>query len=272
MPTLTLADASGALTAALLGVVQGFTEFLPVSSSGHVALGAFFFGLEEPPLSLAIALHGGTLLATVVFLRADLRSLGASLRGGASAPRTFLSSQDGQTLLAIVIASIPTAVIGLLLRHWAEALSLLPWAIGACLLVSGLLVLSTRGREGARAVLPLGAAALLGLAQGLAVLPGISRSGTTIAVAMLLGLRGEAAFRFSFLLSLPAVTGAVLLELLGSDAMERLGAGALIGGAIAALSGYLALALLRRLVTEGRLALFAIYLFPIGLALIIWDF
>ena len=112
---------------------------------------------------------------------------------------------------------------------------------------------------------------LIGVAQGLAVLPGISRSGTTIAAAMLLGMRAPEAFRFSFLLSLPAVGGAVILQLAEPGALAELGAPALIAGSVALVTGYGALRLLRHVVMTGRLWIFAAYLVPAGLGLIVWS-
>jgi undecaprenyl-diphosphatase len=259
-------------TAAVLGGLQGATEFLPVSSSGHVALGAMLFGVsEEMPLALVVLLHFGTLVATVALFRADIVELTRRTVRGLAAPRAFFASEDGRLVAGIVVASVPTAVLGLFLEERVEAYARVPWVVGLCLLGSAAAVLSTRRGGGEREVLPLGHALLVGVAQGMAVLPGLSRSGATIAVAMLLGMTGPAAFRFSFLLSLPAVAGATVLSLRHPEQLAQLGLGALVGGLVSMGVGYLALLWLRRLVTRGRFWTFALYLVPLGAGLIAWQ-
>jgi len=271
MPSAAEPVAIGLGTALTLGALQGVTEFLPVSSSGHIAIGALLFGIHDPPLSLSIVLHAGTLLATLFLFRADVARLLADFTKGITRPREWLATESGQMSAGVVLASIPTAVIGLLLKDSVEAWQSVPWIVGVCLLVSAALVLTTRRGGGDRAVLPLAAALLVGIAQGIAVLPGISRSGTTIAVAMMLGMTGAAAFRFSFLLSLPAVLGAVLLELSKDGALASVGLPVWIGGAVATLVGVISLVFLRRLVDQGRFWAFALYLVPLGLAMIAWP-
>jgi undecaprenyl-diphosphatase len=259
-------------TAAVLGAIQGATEFLPVSSSGHVALGAMVFGVsEEMPLSMVVLLHFGTLIATVAVFRKDIAALTMAALTGARTPKTWLESDDGKLTAGIVVASIPTAIIGLLLESRVEAFSRVGWIVGLGLLGSALAVASTRRGGGSLDVLPLGRALIVGLAQGLAVMPGLSRSGTTIAVAMLLGLSGPAAFRFSFLLSLPAVAGATLLSLRHTDELRALGASGAVGGMVSLVVGTAALVWLRSIVKQGRFWAFAIYLVPVGLGLVGWH-
>ena len=259
------------VSAAILGALQGLTEFLPVSSSGHVAIGALLFGLEDPPLTLSVALHAGTLLATVLVFRRDLRCLLADAFAGLRRPKELLASPSGRTLAAVVVATLPTVAIALALRDRVEAWGQRPWIVGLCLLASAAAVLTTRYGHPTRDELSLPQALVVGVAQGLAVLPGLSRSGSTIAAAMLLGMRGPAAFRFSFLLSLPAVAGAVLLEIAHPDALNGLPTALWIGGAFAALVGLGALLALRNVVIQGRLWAFALYLVPVGLGLLAWD-
>ncbi|HEY8430188.1 MAG TPA: undecaprenyl-diphosphate phosphatase [Sandaracinaceae bacterium] len=260
------------LTAVVLGAVQGVTEFLPISSDGHIALGAMLFGVsDEMPLAMVVLLHVGTLVATVAVFWPDLVALAKSAASGARAPRAFLETDDGKLLLGIAAASVPTAVIGLVLEGRVEGWARVPWIVGACLLASACAVLSTR-RGGGRAEVPTAPQALLiGVAQGLAVMPGLSRSGSTIAVAMLLGMSGPAAFRFSFLLSLPAIFGATLLQARHTEELARLGAPALAGAATALVVGYVALRLLRAIVRQGRFWTFALYLIPLGLGILVWD-
>ncbi len=257
--------------AAVLGAVQGATEFLPVSSSGHVALSAMLFGVVDMPLAMVVLLHVGTLVATVALFRQDLVDLTAATAKGLAHPKDFLGTDQGRMVLGIVLATVPTGAMGLFLEPRVESFSQVPWIVGLCLLGSAAMVVSTRRGGGELAVLPIGKAVLVGIAQGLAVLPGLSRSGTTIAVAMALGMSGPAAFRFSFLLSLPAVAGAMVLELRHWDEIVALGPGAMVGGIMALLVGYLALRWLRALVDQGRFWVFALYLVPVGVGAIAWG-
>ena len=254
-----------------LGITQGVTEFLPISSDGHLALYGLLFHVRESSLVITVALHLGTLLATLIVFRADVTRMLAQLLASATAPRKLVETADGRLLLRIVVASVPTAVIGLLLEHAVEPLSKLPWAIGVGFLGSAVWVLSTRRRENGAEELSLGAAFLVGALQGLAVLPGLSRSASTIASAMALGLTPQAAFRFSFLLSLPAVAGAALLELGKPGVLAGLPAMAWIGAAVSFFTGIAALLLLRGVLARGRFWLFGLYLIPLGAAMVLWD-
>ncbi len=260
-------------SAAILGAVQGATEFLPVSSSGHVSLTAMLLGVSaDMPLSMVVLLHFGTLLATIAVFAKDLRRLTSSTWTGLrSGPREFLETDHGRIVVGVVLASVPTAAIGLTLESRVEAYSRVPWIVGLGLLVSAAAVVSTRRGGGERESLTLDKALIIGVVQGIAVLPGVTRSGTTIAVAMALGLSGPAAFRFSFLLSLPAVAGATLLSLRHTEELAALGAGGVIGGVVSALVGLAALVWLRELVNRGRFWTFALYLIPLGMGLVGWQ-
>jgi len=260
------------VAAVTLGVLQGITEFLPVSSSGHIAIGAMLFELRDPPLALSIVLHLGTLIATLALLGKDVWQLTGKTFAGLRAPRDFAASDEGKTVLGVILATVPTALIGLAMRDHVEAWQEVPWIVGVCLLVSAVAVLSTLRGGGERLTLGLGAAILVGVVQGLAVLPGVSRSGSTIACAMLLGMSGAAAFRFSFLLSLPAVAGACVLELSRPGALEALAPSVWIGGLVATVVGVASIVLLKRVVIQGRFWAFAIYLVPVGCLMIAWRF
>lgn len=260
-----------ALTAAGLGALQGLTEFLPVSSSGHVALGALLFGVPDMSLTMVVIVHAGTLVATLLVVGRDVGELSVEAARGLRRPREFLASDQGKIVNGVLVASVPTAVMGLLLEDRVEAWSHQPPIIGLFLLGSAVAVLTTLRGGGDRATLGMGAYFLIGIAQGLAVFPGLSRSGTTIAAGMLLGLSAPEAFRFSFLLSLPAVLGAVVLKLTEPGALAQLGVPALIAGVVALIVGYFALRVLRRVVVRGRFWAFALYLIPLGALLIAWD-
>jgi undecaprenyl-diphosphatase len=263
-----LSEGIDALTAAALGALQGLTEFLPVSSSGHVAVGAHFFGIRENSLALVILLHLGTLLATLILLRRDvadlLREAGAALRE----PSRLRSTADGRALVAIAIATVATGTLGLLLRDAAEAFAEDLRLVGYGFLVSASCLLASGFARGVRDEVTPTQALIVGLAQGIAVLPGISRSGVTIAIAMLLGIQGPASFRFSFLISLPAIAGAALFEASGADGLGSLGPAAWVGGFTAMVTGYVALVILRQIILVGRMWTFAIYLIPLGLLLV----
>lgn len=260
------------LVAVVLGALQGLTEFLPVSSSGHVAVGALLFGIPDMPLSMVVVVHVGTLLATLAVVGKDVFHLTAdAVKQLTQNPRGYMETDEGKTVVGVIAATLPTAVIGLLIKDRVEAFSHQPVAVGGFLLASAAIVWTTRGRHGKATTLTLKQAFLVGLAQGVAVLPGISRSGTTIAAAMALGLSGPQAFRFSFLLSLPAILGAVILQLGDPGALAALGQGAVIAGTVSAVVGVAALLLLRTMVAKGQLWVFALYLVPVGIALLLWP-
>jgi len=263
----TLSNGIDALTAAALGVLQGLTEFLPVSSSGHVAIGAQFFDIHENSLALVILLHLGTLLATILLLRGDIAELAMEGIAALREPSRFRSTPDGRTLVGIAIATLVTGVLGWTLRDAAEAFSEDLQLVGYGFLISAACLIASSLARGNQDEVSWRQALIVGLAQGMAVLPGVSRSGVTIAIAMLLGVQGAVSFRFSFLISLPAILGAALYEANGADGLGSLGPEAWIGGATAMVTGYVALVILRKIILVGRIWTFAIYLVPLGLYL-----
>ncbi|NIP80364.1 MAG: undecaprenyl-diphosphate phosphatase, partial [Gemmatimonadetes bacterium] len=195
--------------AVILGLVQGLTEFLPVSSSGHLVMAQTFLGVPAPGVFLEVALHVATLLSVMVVYRRKL----ADLAVGAA-------SRDPESLRYIgmlALATVPVAVLGFLFKDPIEAAFDTPHVTGFMLLVTGALLWSTTWGDVQRPHdTPRPRHALsMGLAQCLALLPGISRSGSTIATGLWTGLSGERAAEFSFLMSLPAIAGAAVLQ--GSD-------------------------------------------------------
>ncbi len=252
------------LTAALLGAIQGATEFLPVSSSGHVAVSARWFGAHDLGIAFTLLLHVGTLVATLLVVGKPAWSLVRRGLSGLMAPRAFMDDEEGREAIAVIAGTLPTAVVGLALAEAAEAAQRDLQLVGGFFLVTAALLLASRRLgQGSLDVLPPMHAALVGVAQGVAAFPGISRSGTTIAVAMALGLKPDAAFRFSFLLSLPAILGATLLK--GREGLDQADPMAIsIGALVAFIVGYVSLRLLRGVVSQGRLWSFALYLAPLG--------
>lgn len=265
--------------ALLLGIVQGLTEFLPVSSSGHLVIVRSLMGIQPAGMTFEVMVHFATLLAILVAFRGELVEL---VRAVARLPAWMLRREASngaddpylRLALLILLGSVPAGVAGLL---WKDAIGQLfqnPSVAAAMLLVTGLLLwVSDRVHWGSSELLQLRPwqALVTGVAQAAALVPGISRSGSTITVALFAGVRRDAAGRFSFLLAIPAIAGATLLE-----ARELLaGAGsvsgpALLAGAVAAgVSGYAAIHLLMGFVRSGRLRFFAYYTWLVGLV-VLW--
>ncbi len=275
----------GAWQAALLGLVQGVTEFLPVSSSGHLVVAEQALGLKTGgDVFFEVVLHTGTLLAVIAVYAKDLwRITGPTLRAlsllARGRPREATASPDARLGLFLILGTIPTGIIGVTLKDLFESLFANLLAVGVAFLLTGtLLFLSTRiaARRSAppreTGAMRWSDAVLIGTAQGIAITPGISRSGSTIAAALLLGLDRSLAARYSFLLSVPAILGALVLHLRhGLDPLSAADAGAFVTGFVAAaLSGILALRVLLRLVDRGRFSVFAYYLWPLGLTVLVW--
>lgn len=267
------------LTQALaLGALQGGTEFLPISSSGHLALAQNLMpGLTGSLLLFDVVVHLGTLLAIALLLRERIWRL---IRAGISflpgAGRVEARGVDRRWLALIAVGSLPTALLGLLLRGTTEAVLEQPPLVGAALLVTaGLLVTSERigRRTRNREALGVLDAALVGVAQGLAVIPGISRSGATVAAGLWRDARGDVAVEFSLLLSMPAVAGAALLVLIENGpelALADLGPLA-VGFAAALVTGIAAVKLLQWAVTQRKLLPFAVYCSVVGAGAIVFG-
>jgi len=254
------------IQALLLGVLQGVTEWLPISSSGHLAIAQHYLGLGlQVPIAFDVMLHVATLLVILVFFRRDIWDMLA-----AAARRDF-GSPHGRLFLLIIVGMVPTAIIGLALRSFFESMFSSMAAIAGALIITGtILVLSRRG-SGSKELGWL-SAALVGIGQGIAVAPGISRSGATIGTALFAGIKREQAVRFSFLLAAPAIAGAMLFEA-GSLAMSGIAMPALAAGFAASfIVGSLSLKLLIRLVAQKRFSWFAVYCFALGIALLLAAF
>jgi undecaprenyl-diphosphatase len=256
---------AGVLDTAILGVVQGLTEFLPISSDGHIALGQRLLHTGGH-LEMTVLLHAGTLLATLLLFRKDVAALFVELAAIAKEPGRLRTEPVAAEGLGVIVASVPTAIIGLLLKKRIEAWSNVPWIVAVCFLGTGLVLLASKlGKEREGFKWTPAKAFLVGLAQGAAVLPGLSRSACTIASALLLGAPPKDAFRFSFLLSLPAVAGAIVLELKEPGALGRAGGTAgIIGAVVAFFVGIAALLALRGVVSRGKLWVFALYVIPLA--------
>ncbi|MBW1878557.1 MAG: undecaprenyl-diphosphate phosphatase [Deltaproteobacteria bacterium] len=254
-------EAAGAsdLGPVFLGALQGLTEFLPVSSSGHLVLFQQFIEVHGDEVLFDVALHLGTLVPVLWFYR---QSLWGVLRDPFVGEGAFWDREGVRLLALLLVASVPTAILGLAFEDLFESLFSRPGALVVTFAITGSLLFLTRetgeGETGVRQM-KWWQAVGIGVAQGFAITPGISRSGATIAVGLFFGLKREVAVRFSFLLSVPAILGAALLKLREVEGTD-LQVVQLVGGTLAAMvTGYFALVLLVRVVKQGKLAHFAWY-------------
>ncbi|MFO8184539.1 MAG: undecaprenyl-diphosphate phosphatase [Candidatus Aegiribacteria sp.] len=247
------------LAVILLALVQGLTEFLPVSSSGHLALGGILLKLPREDITFEIVVHVGTLMAVLAVYRKDLTELVAGV---------FRGERESMALAGLLaLASVPAALAGLYLQDSIAGLFNSPVAVSVMLLVTGAVLYSTKFIKGGTRDRPTPAGGLLvGISQALSLLPGISRSGLTISSGLFAGIRREKAARFSFLLSVPAIAGAAALKLgdagTGDTGLSLL----LIGFCVSAVTGYAALRILLRFLRSGRFAVFAWYCWLVGLS------
>lgn len=262
----------GILQALVLGIVQGLTEFLPISSDGHLALTYRLFG-QSPDLAFEVFLHAATLIAMVVYFRHDIVEIASSLLPAGK------GSADRRLAYYIIGATAVSGVLALLGKKIVEAANTSLVVIGIGFIITALALIAgenIRRHVARRATADLGWGRVLGIAvaQALAALPGVSRSGMTIASGMMSGLTREKAARFSFLLGIPLIAAASLVDakdvITGSAPLPALLPSA-IGFVAAGVFGYLAIAGLLRFVRKRPLGIFAIYTFVLGLVTIAWG-
>jgi undecaprenyl-diphosphatase len=260
------------LKALMLGVLQGITEFLPISSSGHLVLVPWWLNWQEPPLIFDVVVHLGTLVAVLIYFRRDWLTFG---RAGINALRHH-STEDPDTrlLLWLVLGTLPAALLGALFEDVFQAAFSRPLLVAAFLLMTAfLLVIGERYYAAGRTLNDLSArdAFTIGLAQALAIFPGISRSGSTMAAGIYRGLSRPDAARFSFLLAPPVITGAWIKETLDllthqTGVGQDIGALTLFTGFVAAAAvGYGCIWFLMRLLRQQRLYGFAVYCAAFGM-------
>ena len=247
------------LEAVLLGLLQGLTEFLPISSSGHVAIGMHLLGWDPGGnLGFLVAVHLGSLGAVLVFSFREIRAM--------------LTTRP-RLLWVVVVATVPLAVVGLLAKDLVEELSRDLFAVGGFLLLTGGLLAYARTRDqgtGTTDRLSFGRALLVGLAQALAILPGVSRSGSTLAAGLTAGLEREQAVRFAFLLAAPAIAGAGLLLALKGEWSERLPLAATLSGTVVSfVASLVAMRVMVAVVARRRLGWFACYCVAVGIFAIV---
>lgn len=257
------------LDAIILGIIQGLTEFLPISSSGHLVIGEALLGLSSPGISLEVWLHFGTLLAVLLYFHRRLIGLVATIFG-AGDPK--YRDADRNFLGAIIIGTIPAIVIGLLFKSAIESLFNSPRFAAAMLIVTGLILLATifAKKSGQKINMPRGLA--IGLAQAMAILPGISRSGSTIACAMFVGVEPSVAAEFSFLLAVPIIALAFGYDLVFSGSQLFASDTVwiyLAGTAVSFVIGLLAIHYLLKVIRTGRFYLFGFYCLVAGVVSLI---
>jgi undecaprenyl-diphosphatase len=248
----------------VLGLIQGVTEFLPVSSSGHLAIGHWLFHetmSKEVRVAFDVTVHAATLLAMVVYFRQEIAALFTTRR---------------VLILWILLGSVPAATVGLLFRDAFESLGGYPLLVAGAFVLNGIFLAASNyfGVETRRLRdMTAGDSLLVGLAQAVAITPGISRSGSTIAAGIVCGLQREEAFTFSFLLGMPAIAGATLLEGRQIEALALSGswAGLVVGFLVAFVAGLASIWLLSKIVKRRNLLPFGLYTIALAFAiLVVW--
>jgi undecaprenyl-diphosphatase len=254
----------------ILGIIQGLTEWLPISSTGHLKLFEKLLGFEARELVLFdVILHVGTLIVILVFFRKEVGKILSALA------RLDFKAEHGKIVPLIIVGVIPTALIGLIFGWLIEDFFQTILRIGIAFLFCGVMLYSAKfGKEKTESI-SYSTAIMIGIAQGIAIIPGISRSGATITVALLLGIKREKAFEFSFLLSIPAILGALgytaYTEFSGLTSAGLEWSEILAGAIAAMLVGYFALKLLWKIIAKGKLHLFAFYCWLLGAVLVLSE-
>ena len=242
------------LQALILGVIQGITEWLPISSSGHLVLLQQLFGLGAS-VAFDALLHLATLLVIAIVFWKDILAIIKSV---------FSLKWDENTklLLFIIIATIPTAIIGILFKDWLTALFTNLLLLGVFFIVNGIILFITRFAKDKNKELNWWQSIIIGVAQGISIIPSISRSGATVSTGLFFGIRKEKLIKFSFLIAIPAIIGAFIVE---SKDLIFESTGALVLGSLAALVvGYFSLRLIIRIIEKGKWHYFAYYCLILG--------
>lgn len=254
----------------ILAIIQGVTEWLPISSSGHLVVVQGYFLQEQPPLIFDVALHVGTLCVVLAVFWKEVVSVLKAL------VRLDFKSEEGKLGVFIAVGSIPTALIGFFFHDLLESFFYNILVVGVALVVNGVFLFFSERRGDGRRV-DYFDSLLIGVAQGTAIIPGISRSGLTIATALLRKVEKKTAFAFSFLLSVPAVIGAAILESARAWASHELAisgvdtATMLFGVVVSMIIGYISLNLLQKIVISERLHLFGYYCWLVGIVIILYH-
>jgi undecaprenyl-diphosphatase len=243
------------LHAIILGIIQGITEWLPISSSGHLVLFQHFFNIE-PPVLFDIILHIGSLIVIFIVFWKDIRNLfwGVLER----------DKESLKFLLYLVIASIPIALVGFLLNDWVKAVFNDLRTVGFSLLFTSVLLFLSRYPKAKLKKLNFGNTLIIGIAQAFAILPGVSRSGSTISLGLMQGVKRKQVATFSFLMFIPAILGATILEI--GDVSQVSNIPALVAGTLTAvIVGLISLKLLLKIIRKDKFRYFGWYCLALGL-------
>jgi len=269
------------LQSILLGAVQGLAEFLPISSSGHLLVAQKLLGLQEVPLLFDVLLHLPTLLAICIIFRKRLGQIFTSIFRLLARKNNPADSDNLKLTLMIIIATVFTVAIGLVIKLVMDAFQartgedifvMYPWSVGIMFLITAGILIASRYFKSTKGYdkITIRDGIVTGIAQGIGVLPGISRSGITVSGALLVGLEREKAGEFAFLVSIPAIIGASILEIKDAAAMQITPVVLVAGLVSAFVVGFFSLLLLLRLIKSGKFYLFSFYLIPVGLFTIIY--
>lgn len=275
-------EAINYFSATVLGLVQGLAEFLPISSSGHLALLQHFFGIEgDSVLVFAVLLHMGTLVSVFIVYWRDVVELFAELVAcikdiaAGKGPR-FYSNPTRKLGLMIIIATIPTAIIGLLFNDTFESFYSRMGVVGAGLLLTGtILWVAERFGKNDKGIEEMSFvhAIIVGVMQGLAITPGVSRSGSTLFGGLIGGLNREFAVRFAFLISIPSILGSFVMELPDAIKMGTQGVSwgpVIVGMIVSAVSGLVAIKAMIKIVSGKKLTMFSFYTWTLGIIVIVY--
>ena len=262
------------LQSIILGLIQGIAEWLPVSSSGHLVLAQEYFGLSVPVL-FDVFLHIGTLLAVFVVFWKDIVRIAKSIIDTIILKKSINDiKRDKELLIAwfVFLACIPTAIIGYYFAGWISTLFYSTFAVGIALMLNGFWLFLAEDNKPKVKKLSWPVALFVGFMQGVAIVPGISRSGSTISAALICGVKRETATRFSFLMAIPAIIGAFLFELHGNLTFtSNMYFPAIIASLIAFVVGVFFLKWLLKLVSQKKLHVFAYYCWALGFLVILLN-
>ncbi len=263
----------------ILGIVQGLTEFLPISSSGHLVIFKNIMNAGSPGIVFEIALHFGTMIAIctvfwkdIYLIIKDVKFSISKLKSEKKLSEILREDQHTNLFFMIIVATIPTAAIALLFEDVFEQLFHTPFLVGCMLIITGTILRFTKNKISTKPNknrISIISSIIIGTVQGMSITPGISRSGTTIAAATFLGVDKETAARFSFLLSIPAILGAVVTKLdeIRGNNINLLNL--IIGTVVATVVGYIALRYLINLIKRGKFYIFSYYCWIVGLLVMI---
>lgn len=252
----------------LLGLIQGLTEFLPISSSGHLALGKYLLGGDtEAGITFEVVVHFGTLCSILIYYRQMLADLSISGIQYLKSPKTRSADPHVHLLLFILVSMIPAMIIGFTLENLIEDIFMNPLFVSGMLIVTGIILFLTKFAKEEQKPITLKNSFIIGLAQAFAIIPGISRSGSTISTALYLGVRREDAANFSFLMVIPVIAGAMMLkvkEMLEVGVSDAQLLSLVVGFFTAFISGYYALKYLILILKKRGFHYFAYYCWILG--------